>query len=217
MKKPAAGVLPVAIFDNELHMLIGRERVRHYYKAGGLWCGFGGVANSKETPDQCAAREWFEECRGLTFKGGDGCTINSTIQHIKENTCCTFVTETPDFEYTMYVVCVFWDDPGDVLRKFSDNGTKKRKCNEKDVIMWLPLNACVNYPHEFRPEFYRVVCSNLTNICLKAHRVIQQAKKYMTTTKRKDHARPETPLVREDGETADEGPNSGGRAVEGSQ
>jgi NUDIX domain-containing protein len=55
----AAGVLPVAIHDGQLYLLLGRER---YYNT---WCGFGGGRDDSESILQTAGREFMEESMAI--------------------------------------------------------------------------------------------------------------------------------------------------------
>ncbi|NGX59514.1 MAG: hypothetical protein KR126chlam3_00666 [Chlamydiae bacterium] len=68
-----AGVLPYCIRDNEVYFLLSNEG---FGSAKRTWCDFGGGKDKGESPLQTAARECWEESRGIL---GDRKTIEQNI------------------------------------------------------------------------------------------------------------------------------------------
>ncbi len=68
-----AGVLPYCIRDDEVFFLLSEEG---YGSAKHTWCDFGGAKDRGESPLQTAARECWEESRGIL---GDRKTIEQNI------------------------------------------------------------------------------------------------------------------------------------------
>ncbi len=73
-----AGVLPYCIRDNEVYFLLSKEG---FGSTKRTWCDFGGGKDKGESPLQTAARECWEESRGIL---GDRKTIeqNISLSHV---------------------------------------------------------------------------------------------------------------------------------------
>ena len=62
-----ASVIPYAIDEqhNNLYVLLGSERVFPKWRESGKFSDFGGACKDRETPEMCAAREFFEETSSI--------------------------------------------------------------------------------------------------------------------------------------------------------
>ena len=58
-----ASVMPFAVDQqhNNLYILLGSERHQPRWHESGRFSDFGGTSTGKESPEECAAREFFEE------------------------------------------------------------------------------------------------------------------------------------------------------------
>ena len=88
-----AGILPVAIHNNKLYFLFGKERERDGESAPG-WSDFGGGHESKESPLKTAAREGAEELSGFLGKTSKIATL---LRKKK------MMYQTKDKNYTTYI------------------------------------------------------------------------------------------------------------------
>ena len=94
-----AGILPVAIYKNQLYFLFGKERDRPLETARG-WADFGGGNDYKETNLSTAAREGAEELSG--FLGNR----NKIKNHLRKK---KMTIKTDDNNYTTFIVPIDYD------------------------------------------------------------------------------------------------------------
>ena len=151
-----AGVLPIAIHNKQVYLLLGKEA------GSGGWSDFGGGRENNETHLDTAIREGVEELNG--FLG----TETDMRKMIKENGVGVITTENP--VYKSFIIKVDYDP---VLPKYFNSNFKlmNRKLKaevkkhnglfEKSEIMWFRLNDLNKL--RFRRYFYYSVYPLLIN------------------------------------------------------
>ena len=160
-----AGVLPVAILNNKLYFLFGKERNRPNETARG-WADFGGGHEKNESALNTAGREGAEELSG--FLGSES-KIKKLLRKKK------LVIKTDDNNYTTFIVPINYDKNLPVyfnnqigfLRTYVDS----RKLNsttmyEKEEIKWFSFNMLNKYKNKFRPFYREIISKIIKNKCL---------------------------------------------------
>lgn len=150
-----AGILPVAIHNNRVYLLFGKERNRPNETARG-WADFGGGNDANETNIETAAREGAEELSGFL---GDKSQMAKMLRSKKH------VINVDKYKYTTYIVPVTYDKN---LPNYFNNQCKFLKeymepkrlyhttMYEKEEIKWFNITTLKKYRHIFRP-FYREI------------------------------------------------------------
>lgn len=179
----AAGVLPFAVHEGDLYLLLGREAHRPGFHSGGLYADFGGGLTSKShTSIECAAQELQEE----TFKSLMDVPLDAMVDFIRENVsmvvCSNYGKKAP---YHLYCVrfpffdveSIFNDritvarrcrlqgedcaDPARLRLKalvpeaFQANGRVRKAYLEKSEVKWFSVRAVQRLP--MRDEFHRTL------------------------------------------------------------
>lgn len=154
-----AGLLPVALVNNKLYFLFGKERDRPNETARG-WADFGGGHEDGETAIVTAAREGAEELSGFL---GDKYSITKLLKKKKH------VIKTDSNHYTAYIVPINFDKNLPLYFnnqiKFLNTYVDSKKLNhttmyEKEEIKWYSVNMLKRYKKKFR-EFYQEIVSKI--------------------------------------------------------
>ena len=88
-----AGILPVALYNGAIYLLLGQER-------NNLWSDFGGSSNKNEKPYKTAIREGYEELNG--FLGN----INELENKVNSNLILSISYD----KYTTYIFNIDYDE-----------------------------------------------------------------------------------------------------------
>ena len=118
-----ASVIPYAIDDqhNNMYVLLGSERIFPKWRESGKFSDFGGACKDKETPEQCGAREFFEETSSI-LSDVPGLGSVDEIRQTFENKKYTFRIVTicnDDHFYVTFVKQVPFD--ASIQRRFAHN------------------------------------------------------------------------------------------------
>lgn len=147
-----AGILPVAIYKNDIYYLLGREVSDYKYS------DFGGSKDKKETTYDTAIREGYEELSGFLGSKYD-------IQKlIKNNLICKLKYKT----FTSYVVLIEYDEKlpfyfnnnFKFIKKNFPNLVDKKGFFEKSEIRWFRIDELYYNKHNIR-EFYQNIIDDL--------------------------------------------------------
>lgn len=154
-----AGILPVAIYKNQLYFLFGKERDRPLETARG-WADFGGGNDYKETNLSTAAREGAEELSG--FLGNR----NKIKNHLRKK---KMTIKTDDNNYTTFIVPIDYDtnlpkyfnNQISFINEYVDNyKLNNTTMYEKQEIKWYTIGMLKNNKNKFR-EFYREIINKI--------------------------------------------------------
>ena len=146
------GILPIAIKDNTLYFLFGKEVWDK------KWSDFGGGREKNESALQTAVREGCEESNGF-FR------LETEVKNTLVNHSLKLVYET----YTLYIFKIDYDD--NLPKYFSNNHkfirkhfpNKVKENNgffEKSEVKWWTVHEMRNNIYKFRP-FYREIIREL--------------------------------------------------------
>ena len=162
---PGSSILPVALHNNKLYFLFGKENSLEDSAPG--FSDFGGGIEKGETPFETAVREGSEELTGFL---GDPAKIK---RHIKTTGGTYAFTHTNSKNsaqnYTVHIVCYPYDPV--LTTYYNDNHhflwdrmnrrfLKNTKLFEKIEIEWFCEDELSSRMSEYRP-FYREVVGTL--------------------------------------------------------
>jgi len=190
---PGSSILPVAVHNNKLYFLFGKENSLEESAPG--FSDFGGGIEKGETAFETAIREGGEELTG--FFGSS----SQIKRHIKQSGGCYAFTHTnaknSAQNYTVHVVQYKYDAN---LPKYYNNNhhflwnkmnrqfLKSTKLFEKIEIEWFCEDELKNRMSEYRP-FYREVINmlllKLPEIKQFLNKKKNKSKTYLKTTSRK--------------------------------
>ena len=147
-----AGILPIAIHNRKVYLLIGKE---HDEKK---WSDFGGSTEYNETAFNTAIREGCEELNGFL-----GCKSQlsklvrkNMLTHINKNNYTSFLFQ---IEYDENLPFYFNKNSKYIRNKFPElintNGNF-----EKSEIKWINIDELHKYRHIFR-IFYKSIVSEI--------------------------------------------------------
>ena len=145
-KWKAAGVIPIAIYNKQLYVLLGREAKD---RDKGKYDAFGGGRDKKDkTPKDTAVRECYEESMGFF---GSQAYIQKTIKQLMPGLDTDFVLK---MDYSPYTLPKLFND----VHKYMKSGVIKTKRGylEKDQIRWFPVNKkqnTANFRNYFKKMF----------------------------------------------------------------
>ena len=151
-----AGILPYAIYKNQIFYLISRESEDVVWKESGLWSEFGGAAEKDETLKDAAIREAYEESNKLLG------TTEQITQLINQPTT-KYITLN---KHRVYLVKMKYDEklPTKFRNKYlymKNNNpeylkdTKLKYFYEKDKIKWITMDEMKKNLKIFRPWFVK--------------------------------------------------------------
>ena len=145
-----AGILPVAIYRNNIYLLLSMEIINN------KWSDFGGKQEKNESQYETALREGYEESNG--FFG----TINNLNHLIKNNLIIEI--EKKDNSYKSYLfkiefdknLPIYFNNNSKFINKNFENLVDKRGFFEKKMIKWFTINEIKNKKYILR-SFYKEI------------------------------------------------------------
>ena len=152
----AASILPICIYNNELHFLFGKENSMEDTAKG--WSDFGGKVEKNESIYQGALREGAEELTGFLGNENDlkkiirrnGGVYKITHDQIKYHVHLFYLPYEPKLtEYYNYNHKFLWE-------RMNNKILHKTKLFEKIEIKWFSITEMKKKRLEFRP-FYREI------------------------------------------------------------
>jgi len=151
-------ILPVAVYNNKLHFLFGKENA--YEKSAPGFSDFGGRCENGESLFQGALREGAEELTG--FLGNE----YSLKKHIKENGGCYKISNS---QYHIHIFLMNYDinlpkyfnNNHSYLWKHGNN-TCDKHLFEKIEIRWFTIEDMKKKRSTFR-NFYRTFVDRIVN------------------------------------------------------
>ena len=151
-------ILPVAIYNNKLYFLMGKENELERSAKG--WADFGGGSEGNETPIQTALREGSEELCG--FLGGQD-RIRQLLDpsyHFKHKTYNVFIFR---LHYDPNLPLYYNEQHAFLWNKIDNQLLQKSRCFEKEQIRWFTEEELTTMRSEFRPFYQEVVEDIVTN------------------------------------------------------
>ena len=149
------GIIPIAIHNNKLFFLFGRE------VEDKMWGDFGGGREGKETQFQTAIREGCEELDGFL-----GCertlkklVSDNLVAQIDTDTLCTYLFKIKYDEN----LPLYFNNHHKFINKHLQNKVNKKGLFEKSQIKWFSTSELKKKRSSFRP-FYRKVVDNIITI-----------------------------------------------------
>ena len=130
----AAGVIPIAIYDKQLYVLLGKEAKG---RDKGKYDAFGGGRNKKDkTPKDTAVREGYEESMGFF---GSRSYIQKNMKQLMPNLETDFILK---IEYSPDTLPKLFNE----VYKYMKSGVIKTKKGylEKDQLRWFPVDKKQN-------------------------------------------------------------------------
>jgi len=150
----AGSILPVALVNNELYFLFGKEN--KYEDSAKGWSDFGGGVEKGDTPFQTALREGSEELTGFL---GDSKQLakrikqNGGFYHIEHNDYHVHIVP---WNYDANLVQYYNDNHAFLWKRMNHKQLCKTKLFEKVIIDWFPLQDIVNRKIPFRCFYHDI-------------------------------------------------------------
>jgi 8-oxo-dGTP pyrophosphatase MutT (NUDIX family) len=158
-----AGILPVALHNNELYFLFGKEN--RFEKSAPGFADFGGGTEPGETYLQTALREGSEELTGflgdqkeLKQRLNKSGTFNLDYKH--ENTEKMYRTFIFPLDYDDKLVYYYNNNQRFIQKHLDPKVIQNTRIFEKSEIRWFSLKDMKKEIHVFRP-FYQNIVKNL--------------------------------------------------------
>ena len=179
-----AGILPIAIKDDEIYLLFGKE---NKYNDTPGWADFGGGIESSEDILDAAIREGWEESTGFL---GDPKDIKKKIINNKK----MFLEMT---DYRTFILPMKYDDKiveyfnksQDCIQKNLSKKMIKSTCIfEKQEIKWFNINELKQKIHLFRSFYQEMIKVILLNE-KKIKQNIYMGKKSFRSRKSRKHSK----------------------------
>ena len=149
------GILPIAIHNQKLYFLFGRE------VQDKMWGDFGGGREGKETRFQTAIREGCEELDG--FLGCESAlkklVTDNLVSQVDTEKLRTYLFEIKYDENLPF----YFNNHHKFITKHLHNKVNKKGLFEKSQIKWFSIAELKRSRSSFRP-FYRKVLDNLLSI-----------------------------------------------------
>lgn len=161
-----AGILPVALHNNKLYFIFGKE------VSNGKWGDFGGGKEKNETPIQTACRECSEEFNG--FLGNK----TKILSHLRKHELIMFQTKNKQYKTFLYITKYepslpnyFNNNASFLIQRFPDSvSNKSNGYFEKSQIDWFDKSKLERDFHKFRgfyKEIVKQIIENYTDIKFK--------------------------------------------------
>lgn len=190
----AAGILPITYDheNNKIMFLLGKERFRKNFNAGGTWCDFGGNVRWKSDILKSAACEFIEETMGMVLKT---ISVPDTATYVQSNLLLKFKSYAgKKVPYQMYIIFIPYDT--NLIKEYqevfdfvinSDTLRKHVKSQflEKCQLKWMDIDeikSCISFKSNIpnftmRPEFLSALSTHWSAIEIVANEVISNNKK----------------------------------------
>jgi 8-oxo-dGTP pyrophosphatase MutT (NUDIX family) len=153
----AGALLPVALYNNKLYFLFGKENPMEDSSNG--WSDFGGGCENKETPYQTALREGGEELTGL----GDGNALEKRIQKsggVHKVSMGDYHTHLFPIEYDENLPVYYNYNHEFLWKRMDKHMLNKSKLFEKIEIRWFTEKELRTQKSKFR-DFYQKMVENI--------------------------------------------------------
>lgn len=171
-----SGVLPIAIKNEEIYALLGREN--NDGSSNNTWCGFGGGTDKGETIIETAIREFMEETMAIIMSREE---IENIIRYNKDDRLIArYVIRDPNIKpYVENVILINYDDELPILfsrvyqqfnrcNKLINKSCQTGQCNiigidigktclplfEKDEIGWFKLEEIIKLAEDQKSKPY---------------------------------------------------------------
>jgi len=177
----AGSILPIAIHNNKLYFLFGKENPMEDSAKG--WSDFGGRMENNETPYKAALREGSEELTGFL---GDKNTIHKLIrknggfykiEHNDYNVHMFFL------EYDENLPKYYNQNHRFLWNKMNNNVLNNSKLFEKIEIDWFSVDEIKSRKSEFRNFYQEIINKILMDIENIDKFIITKSKKHKKTRK----------------------------------
>jgi len=177
---PGSSILPVALHNNKLYFLFGKENSLEESAPG--FSDFGGGIEKGETPFETAVREGSEELTGFL---GDPAKIK---RHIKKsggtyafthtnakNSAQNYTVHIVKYPYDASITTYYNDNHRFLWNKMNRQFLKSTKLFEKIEIEWFSEDDLRRRMSEYRP-FYREVIETLLQKMQEIRNFVHQRK-----------------------------------------
>ena len=176
-----AGILPIAIKDNQIYILFGKE---NKYNDTQGWADFGGGIEKSENILDAAIREGWEESTGFLGdpKEMKKKILNNNKMFLEIDNYKTFILP---MEYDEQIVEYFNKSQNCIQNNLSKKMIKSTFIFEKQEIKWFNINELKHKLHFFR-SFYQ----EMVNVILLNEKIIKDniyMKHYFKGKKSKTH------------------------------
>lgn len=150
-----AGILPIALHNNEIYFLFAREGVVNGTDAG-KWSDFGGSTERGETKQKTAIREGWEESNGIfgSIKDVESLVKNRTVKTIDIGSYRCYLVA---IEYNIGIPRRFMDDYKYTITNYPNFVNANNGLYEKDRVQWVPFSKLKQNSLRFRPWYLQVV------------------------------------------------------------
>ena len=177
----AGSILPIAVHNNKLYFLFGKENPMEDSAKG--WSDFGGRMENNETPYKAALREGSEELTGFL---GDKNTINKLIrknggyykiEHNKYHVHMFFL------EYDENLPKYYNQNHRFLWNRMDKNVLNNSKFFEKIEIDWFSIDELNSRKAEFRKFYQEIIDKILMDIENIDKFIMSKLKKHNKTRK----------------------------------
>lgn len=158
----AGSILPVAIHNNQLYFLFGKENKFETSAPG--WSDFGGGCENGETPYKTAMREGAEELTGFLGNSSDIKKLikkNGGIYKIINNDYHIHIFV---MKYDPNLVVAYNNNHNFLWKKMNNNLLSKTKLFEKSEIQWFSVSDMKKKRSKFRCFYKNAVDKILMDI-----------------------------------------------------
>jgi 8-oxo-dGTP pyrophosphatase MutT (NUDIX family) len=183
-----AGILPVAIHNNKLYFLFGKEN--RFEKSAPGFADFGGGTEPGESYMQTALREGSEELTGFL---GDQKDLKKRVKQFgtfnldykADNTEKVYRTFIFPLEYDEKLVYYYNNNQRFIQKHLDEKVIQNTRIFEKSEIQWFTLKDLKKEIHKFR-YFYQNIVKNILDNQAKIQKFIEKKGKRTTTKTRKN-------------------------------
>jgi ADP-ribose pyrophosphatase YjhB (NUDIX family) len=154
----AGSILPVAIHNNKLYFLFGKEN--EYETSAPGWADFGGGCKSGETPYQTALREGSEELTGFLGSKSELKKLiknNGGVYKIVNNNYHVYIFA---MKYDDHLVKYYNNNHKFLLKNMSHNLLNQTTFFEKSEIKWFSVEEIKKKRLKFR-FFYKEIINKI--------------------------------------------------------
>lgn len=142
------GILPIAVYQNDYYVLMGRESVDNKWRDSGKWSDFGGSREGRESEYQTAIREGTEETSGILGNTRDiKRLIDNSFDIISMNKYSTYLVE---IKYDTFLPYKFNKKYRHILKTNSSLIYKRNGLYEKDKIRWIKVDNLIDFKQHVR-------------------------------------------------------------------
>ena len=151
-----AGILPVAIKNNKIYFLFGRETMDIVFRDAGKWSDFGGKIEKGEKLEDVAIREGWEETSGIfgNEKNIKEWVEKKTIQKITNGTYTSFLVAT---DYNTKLPNIFDKNYKNIKKNNPELIYEHNGLYEKDKIKWIEVDNLHKHKKTFRPWYLSII------------------------------------------------------------